>query len=81
VPGRLLWRSLAVSVSIILAAGHLAGSGTSQPGCGKAWIRLLTGLIRLSVEDQCAFVEAMLHPPPLVLAIERYREIIAASVD
>ncbi len=30
-----------------------------------------TQLIRLSVEDQRAFVEAILHPPPLAPALER----------
>jgi uncharacterized protein (DUF1778 family) len=44
-----------------------------------------TQIIRLSVEDQRAFAEAILNPPPLApameRAIERYREIITASVD
>ena len=44
-----------------------------------------THIIRLSVEDQRAFAEAMLNPPPLApameRAIERYHNIIAASVD
>ena len=42
-----------------------------------------TQIIRLSVEDQRAFVEAVLNPPPLApameRAIERYRTIITAS--
>jgi uncharacterized protein (DUF1778 family) len=42
-------------------------------------------IIRLSVEDQRAFAEAILNPPPLApameRAIERYRKIITASVD
>ena len=42
-----------------------------------------TQIIRLSVEDQRAFAEAILNPPPLApameRAIERYRKIIAAS--
>ena len=40
-------------------------------------------IIRLSVEDQRAFAEAVLNPPPLTpameRAIERYRKVIAAS--
>jgi uncharacterized protein (DUF1778 family) len=40
-------------------------------------------IIRLSVEDQRAFAEAILNPPPLApameRAIERYRKIIVAS--
>jgi uncharacterized protein (DUF1778 family) len=44
-----------------------------------------TQIIRLSVEDQRAFAEAILNPPPLVpameRAIERYRSIIMVSVD
>jgi uncharacterized protein (DUF1778 family) len=44
-----------------------------------------TQIIRLSVEDQRTFAEAMLNPPPLApameRAIERYRKIITASVD
>ncbi|MGH7062737.1 MAG: DUF1778 domain-containing protein [Stellaceae bacterium] len=42
-----------------------------------------TQIIRLSVEDQRAFVEAVLNPPPLTpameRAIERYRTVITAS--
>ena len=42
-----------------------------------------TQIIRLSVEDQRAFAEAILNPPPLTpameRAIERYRKVIAAS--
>lgn len=42
-----------------------------------------TQIIRLSVEDQRAFAEAILNPPPLTpameSAIERYRKVIAAS--
>ena len=44
-----------------------------------------TQIIRLSVEDQRAFAEAILNPPPLApameRAIERYRQIVSASVD
>ena len=44
-----------------------------------------TQIIRLSVEDQRAFAEAILNPPPLApameRAIERYRKIVTASVD
>jgi uncharacterized protein (DUF1778 family) len=44
-----------------------------------------TQIIRLSVEDQRAFAEAMLNPPPLTpameRAIERYREHVPISVD
>jgi uncharacterized protein (DUF1778 family) len=44
-----------------------------------------TQIIRLSVEDQRAFAEAILNPPPLApameRAIERYRKLVAASVD
>ncbi|MGH7110638.1 MAG: DUF1778 domain-containing protein [Stellaceae bacterium] len=44
-----------------------------------------TQIIRLSVEDQRAFAEAILNPPPLApamaRAIERYRKLIAASID
>ena len=44
-----------------------------------------TQIIRLSVEDQRAFAEAILNPPPLApamqRAIDRYRKIITASVD
>jgi uncharacterized protein (DUF1778 family) len=40
-------------------------------------------IIRLSVEDQRAFAQAILDPPPLApameRAIERYRKVIAAS--
>jgi uncharacterized protein (DUF1778 family) len=40
-------------------------------------------IIRLSVEDQRAFAQAILDPPPLTpameRAIERYRKVIAAS--
>jgi len=42
-----------------------------------------TQIIRLSVEDQRAFAEAILNPPPLTpameSAIERYRKVIAVS--
>ena len=42
-----------------------------------------TQIIRLSVEDQRAFVEAVLNPPPLTPAMEhaiqRYRTVITAS--
>ena len=44
-----------------------------------------TQIIRLSVEDQRAFAEAMLNPPPLTPAMERaidhYRKLVKASVD
>jgi uncharacterized protein (DUF1778 family) len=44
-----------------------------------------TQIIRLSVEDQRAFAEAVLNPQPLApameRAIERHHKIIAASVD
>jgi len=44
-----------------------------------------TQIIRLAVEDQRAFAEAILNPPPLATAmeraIERYHKIITASVD
>jgi uncharacterized protein (DUF1778 family) len=44
-----------------------------------------TQIIRLSVEDQRAFAEAILNPPPLApameRAIERYRKLVTASVD
>jgi len=44
-----------------------------------------TQIIRLSVEDQRAFAEAILNPPPLApaieRAIERYRNLVTASVD
>ncbi len=40
-------------------------------------------IIRLSVEDQRAFAEAILNPPPLApameRAVERYRTLITAS--
>jgi uncharacterized protein (DUF1778 family) len=40
-------------------------------------------IIRLSIEDQRAFAEAILNPPPVTSAmeraIERYRKVIAAS--
>jgi uncharacterized protein (DUF1778 family) len=42
-----------------------------------------TQIIRLSVEDQRAFANAILNPPPLTpameRAIERYRKVIAVS--
>jgi uncharacterized protein (DUF1778 family) len=42
-----------------------------------------TQIIRLSVEDQRAFAEAILNPPPLTpameRAIDRYRKFIAVS--
>ncbi len=42
-----------------------------------------TQIIRLSVEDQRAFAEAILNPPPLAAALERaidrYRSVIAES--
>jgi uncharacterized protein (DUF1778 family) len=42
-----------------------------------------TLIIRLSIEDQRAFAETILNPPPLTpameRAIERYRKVIAAS--
>ncbi len=42
-----------------------------------------TQIIRLSVDDQRTFAEAILNPPPLTpameRAIERYRKVIAAS--
>ena len=42
-----------------------------------------TQIIRLSVEDQRAFAEAILNPPPLTPAMEsaikRYRKVIAVS--
>jgi uncharacterized protein (DUF1778 family) len=44
-----------------------------------------TQIIRLSVEDQRAFAEAILNPPPLApameRAIDRYRKLVKASVD
>jgi uncharacterized protein (DUF1778 family) len=44
-----------------------------------------TQIIRLSIEDQRAFAEAILNPPPLApameRAIERYRNLVTASVD
>ena len=44
-----------------------------------------TQIIRLSVEDQRAFAETILNPPPLApamqRAIERYRNLVTASVD
>jgi uncharacterized protein (DUF1778 family) len=44
-----------------------------------------TQIIRLSVEDQRAFAEAMLNPAPLAPAMERaiarYRKLAAAPVD
>ena len=44
-----------------------------------------TQIIRLSVEDQRAFADAILNPPPLTpameRAIERYRTLVKASVD
>ena len=44
-----------------------------------------TQIIRLSVEDQRAFAEAILNPPPptpaMERAIERYRTLIKASID
>ncbi len=44
-----------------------------------------TQIIRLSVEDQRVFAEAMLNPSPLTpgmeRAIERYRKHVTASVD
>ena len=44
-----------------------------------------TQVIRLSVEDQRAFADAILNPPPLTpameRAIERYRTLVKASVD
>src|ERR1700756_1526722 len=44
-----------------------------------------TQIIRLCVEDQRRFAEAILNPPPLApameRAIERYSKIITASVD
>jgi uncharacterized protein (DUF1778 family) len=44
-----------------------------------------TQIIRLSVEDQRAFAEAMLNPPPLTppmeRAIERCRRHVTAAVD
>ena len=43
-----------------------------------------TDIIRLSVEDQRAFADAILNPPPLApameRAIERYRKRVTASV-
>jgi uncharacterized protein (DUF1778 family) len=44
-----------------------------------------TQIIRLSVEDQRAFADAILNPPPLAPALERaidrYRKLVKASVD
>jgi uncharacterized protein (DUF1778 family) len=44
-----------------------------------------TQIIRLSVEDQRTFAEAILNPSPLTpameRAIDRYRKIVTASVD
>lgn len=44
-----------------------------------------TQIIRLSVEDQRAFAEAILNPPPLApameRAIDRYRKLVAASIE
>jgi uncharacterized protein (DUF1778 family) len=44
-----------------------------------------TQIIRLSVEDQRAFADAILNPPPLApameRAIDRYRTLVKASVD
>ena len=44
-----------------------------------------TQIIRLSVEDQRTFADAVLNPQPLASAmeraIERYRKIIVSSVD
>jgi len=42
-------------------------------------------IIRLSLEDQQVFAEAMLNPSPLApameRAVERYRKVITSSVD
>jgi uncharacterized protein (DUF1778 family) len=42
-------------------------------------------IIRLSIEDQRAFAEAILNPPPLAPAMERaferYRRLVTKSVD
>lgn len=44
-----------------------------------------TQIVRLSVEDQRSFAEAILNPPPLApamaRAIQRYKTMIAAPVD
>jgi uncharacterized protein (DUF1778 family) len=40
-----------------------------------------TDIIRLSVEDQRAFAEALLNPPPLAPAMERAREAHARLID
>jgi uncharacterized protein (DUF1778 family) len=40
-----------------------------------------TEIIRLSVEDQRAFAEALLNPPPLSPAMERAREAHARLID
>jgi uncharacterized protein (DUF1778 family) len=44
-----------------------------------------TQIIRLSVEDQRAFAEAILNPPPLTpameRAIERYRKHVSPPID
>lgn len=44
-----------------------------------------TQIIRLSIEDQRAFAEAILNPqamaPAMERAIERYRKLVAASID
>jgi hypothetical protein len=58
------------------------GRGMRRRGTGTAEE---TQIIRLSVEDQRAFAEAILNPPPLVPAMERaterYRRLVAASID
>jgi uncharacterized protein (DUF1778 family) len=57
----------------VVAAAHEAANRTIEE----------TQIIRLSVEDQRAFVEAILNPPPpssgLLRAAEAYRSLIKAS--
>jgi uncharacterized protein (DUF1778 family) len=78
------------ALSIVRRAAEIQGRSVSDfvvAAAQEAAHRTVeeTQIIRLSVEDQRAFAEAVLNPAPstpaMERAIERYRTLIKASVD
>jgi uncharacterized protein (DUF1778 family) len=76
------------ALAIVKRAAELQGRGVSEfvvsaaQGAARKTIEE-TQIVRLSVEDQRAFVEAILKPAPLAPAMERaiarHRKLITAS--
>ncbi len=76
------------ALAVVKRAAEITGRSVSDfvvAAAQEAAIRTIeeTQIIRLSVEDQRAFVEAILNPPPpssgLLRAAEAYRSLIKAS--